>query len=400
MKNNITELVFILDRSGSMSGFEADTIGGFNATIEKQKEQEGKVYVSTVLFDNYSEVIHDRVDISEIKPMTRNDYNVRGCTALLDAIGGAIHHIGNVHKYARPEDVPEHTYPVPAGAWSDDTSMSIAAMDTIADGVLNWDRIMVAFGEWYYKDKYTPTGEMFDVGNTCSYAIDNYFAHHKPVDECGLTNERSNGNGSLMRIHPFALMTWFDRNLRPDFEEIIEKASALTHAHERSKLACKIYTLILYNLLGLPRKDVIMFALDMAKSRYFESPEYSHYERLFDDDFDKLTEDEIKSTGYVVDTLEAAVWCVLTTDSYKECVLKAVNLGDDTDTVAAIAGGLAGALYGYDAIPQEWRDTLVKRGYIEEMCERASLAWYTPEPQPMLHLSSTQQKASFPDDNL
>ena len=109
MKNNITELVFILDRSGSMSGFEADTIGGFNSTIERQKEQEGKVYVSTVLFDNYSEVIHDRVDINEIKPMTRKDYNVRGCTALLDAIGGAIHHIGNVHKYARPEDVPEHT---------------------------------------------------------------------------------------------------------------------------------------------------------------------------------------------------------------------------------------------------------------------------------------------------
>ena len=275
------------------------------------------------------------------------------------------------------------TYPVPAGAWSDDTSMSIAAMDTIADGVLNWDRIMVAFGEWYYKDKYTPTGEMFDVGNTCSYAIDNYFAHHKTVDECGLTNERSNGNGSLMRIHPFALMTWFDRTLRPEFEEIIEKASALTHAHERSKLACKIYTLILYNLLGLPRKDVIMFALDMAKCRYFESPEYGHYERLFDDKFDKFTEDEIKSTGYVVDTLEAAVWCVLTTDSYKECVLKAVNLGDDTDTVAAIAGGLAGALYGYDAIPQEWRDTLIKREYIEEMCERASQAWYTPEPQPI-----------------
>ena len=109
MKNNITEIVFILDRSGSMSGFEADTIGGFNATIEKQKEQDGKVYVSTVLFDNESKVIHDRLDINEIKRMTRRDYQVRGCTALLDAIGGAIHHIGNIHKYARPEDVPEHT---------------------------------------------------------------------------------------------------------------------------------------------------------------------------------------------------------------------------------------------------------------------------------------------------
>ena len=108
-KNGITELVFIIDRSGSMSGFEADTIGGFNSMIEKQKEKEGTVYVSTVLFDNNSEVIHDRVDIQKIKPMTKNDYQVRGCTALLDAVGGAIHHIGNVHKYARPEDVPEHT---------------------------------------------------------------------------------------------------------------------------------------------------------------------------------------------------------------------------------------------------------------------------------------------------
>ena len=108
-KNNVTELVFILDRSGSMAGFERDTIGGFNSTIEKQRKLDGKVYVSTVLFDNVSEVIHDRVDISKIKPMTDADYEVRGCTALLDAVGGAIHHIGNVHKYARPEDVPEHT---------------------------------------------------------------------------------------------------------------------------------------------------------------------------------------------------------------------------------------------------------------------------------------------------
>ena len=107
--NMDTELVFIIDRSGSMSGFEDDTIGGFNSMIEKQKEGEGRVYVSTVLFDNYSEVIHDRVDINRVEPMTRRQYQVRGCTALFDAIGGAIHHIGNVHKYARREDVPKHT---------------------------------------------------------------------------------------------------------------------------------------------------------------------------------------------------------------------------------------------------------------------------------------------------
>lgn len=109
MKKNLTELVFVLDRSGSMSGLERDTIGGFNAMIEKQKKQDGECIVSTVLFDDESKVIHDRVSLDEIRPMTEDDYFVGGCTALIDAIGGAIHHIGNVHKYARQEDVPENT---------------------------------------------------------------------------------------------------------------------------------------------------------------------------------------------------------------------------------------------------------------------------------------------------
>lgn len=109
MKNNITEIVFILDRSGSMAGYEEDTIGGFNATIEKQKKLDGTCYVSTVMFANQSKVIHDRVRLDEIEKMTENDYQVGGGTALLDAIGRSIHHISNVHKYARPEDVPAHT---------------------------------------------------------------------------------------------------------------------------------------------------------------------------------------------------------------------------------------------------------------------------------------------------
>ena len=108
-KNNITELVFILDSSGSMAGLESDTIGGFNALIEKQRKQDGVCYVSTILFDNDSQVIHDRVKLEDVMPMTEEDYNVRGCTALLDALGDAIHHIVNIHRYARPEDVPAHT---------------------------------------------------------------------------------------------------------------------------------------------------------------------------------------------------------------------------------------------------------------------------------------------------
>ena len=109
MRKNLTELVFILDRSGSMSGLESDTIGGYNSLIEKQKKEEGEAIISTVLFDDVQEVLHDRVNLKEMKPMTEKEYEVRGCTALLDAIGGAIHHIGNVHKYAREEDRPEKT---------------------------------------------------------------------------------------------------------------------------------------------------------------------------------------------------------------------------------------------------------------------------------------------------
>ena len=109
MRKNLTEMVFILDRSGSMAGLESDTIGGFNAMIEKQKKEEGEALVSTVLFSGESTVIHDRVDIRKVEPLTEKQYHVFGCTALIDAIGQAIHHIGNVHKYAREEDRPEHT---------------------------------------------------------------------------------------------------------------------------------------------------------------------------------------------------------------------------------------------------------------------------------------------------
>ncbi len=109
MKKNLSEIVFLLDRSGSMSGLEKDTIGGFNAMIEKQKKEEGEALISTILFDHEMKVLHDRVKVQDVKPISEKDYQVRGCTALLDAMGGAIHHISNVHKYARNEDVPEHT---------------------------------------------------------------------------------------------------------------------------------------------------------------------------------------------------------------------------------------------------------------------------------------------------
>ena len=156
---------------------------------------------------------------------------------------------------------------------------------------------------------------------------------------------------------------------------LVERASALTHAHDRSKVGCGTYACILTALLDKPEKSAIYTVLARAEEYYRTHAEIGHYRELFSDGFADTEVAKIKSGGYIVDTLLAAVWCLLTTDSYRECVLKAVNLGDDTDTVAAIAGGLAGALYGYDAIPPEWLSVLKREPYIEELCEKAACAW-------------------------
>lgn len=268
------------------------------------------------------------------------------------------------------------SYPVPAGAWSDDTSMSVAALDSLANGDILYDEIMGNFVKWAKFDDYTPTGTMFDIGFTCKTAIRRFFEEDGcSALTCGLPYENANGNGSLMRIHPFVLMAYFREDLRPVADMIFENASRLTHAHERSVLACKIYGRVMFSLIENPSRESVHKALAEAKAIYADSTEYIAYRRLFSSDFESLGVCEVRSSGYVVDTLEAAIWCLLTTESYRECVLKAVNLGLDTDTVAAVAGGLAGALYGYEAIPKKWRDTLIKRAYIEEMCDRAAKNW-------------------------
>ena len=279
------------------------------------------------------------------------------------------------------------TYKVPAGSWSDDTSMSLAALDSLVKGTLDLFDIMLNFVKWLENGEYTPTGKTFDVGRTCLTAIRNFHRNcytengeyilppEFDITECGEEGEFHNGNGSLMRINPFVLYARFKTGERVDVEELVEKASKITHAHERSVLACKIYALIMYYLIADPSRGSLMIALDDIKFRYCEETEYQYFARIFDENFDKLSVDEIKSSGYVVDSLEAAIWCLLNTNNYKDCVLKAVNLGGDTDTIAAIAGGLAGALYGYDAIPKEWLDTLQCKDYLEKMCERAANAW-------------------------
>ena len=264
------------------------------------------------------------------------------------------------------------TYPVPAGSWSDDTSMALCALEVMANKrEIDFNAIMDNFVKWYYEGEFTPTGVTFDAGNTCVEAILNYASAGVSPVFCGPRDEYSNGNGSLMRIHPFVLFGIFKGLSLAERTELIKNASALTHGHERTVLACLIYMYVLEELLAKPTKKSIENGLDLAVTRFCNNEEIAHYARIFKDGFAKTPENEIMSGGYVVETLEAAIWCLLNTETYEECVLKAVNLGRDTDTTAAVAGALAGALYGYDAIPNGWKSTLLKREYIEELCSTA-----------------------------
>lgn len=266
------------------------------------------------------------------------------------------------------------THDQPIGTWSDDTSLTLALMDSIAEKrQIVYTDIMDRFSNWLMYNDYTATGEVFDVGNSTSRAILNYGHGMDPL-ECGGVSEYENGNGSLMRILPIAYYLQKRSNLTMEYQmEIVHNISGLTHRHPISLIGCGIYIniaiILLENILSL--YEAVEYAIKAAIGFYENRAwkDVNAYLRLKDlPSFLKLTESEIRSSGYIVHTLEAALWCLLNTNTYAECVLKAVNLGDDTDTVGAVAGGLAGIYYGTDQIPKEWLTALAKKQYIEELC--------------------------------
>ena len=261
------------------------------------------------------------------------------------------------------------SHAVPKGTWSDDTSMALCTLNSIAKkGKIDLVDNILEFSKWAEDGYMTPHGEMFDIGRTTLAALRNYWKS-KDVYTCGGKSDYDNGNGSLMRIIPVSLYNHFKNLSKKESIRNVHEVSALTHAHERSLIACGIYDFIVRELIKCPEKESVYIALNKAQKYYANYNEIKRYNRIFDEDFINTNINQIKSSGYIVDTLEAAIWCLLNTDSYKECALKAVNLGEDTDTVGAVAGGLAGILYGYDGIPKEWINTLVKCEMISKLCE-------------------------------
>lgn len=261
------------------------------------------------------------------------------------------------------------SHAVPKGTWSDDTSMALCTLNSIAQkGKIDLVDNILEFSKWAENGYMTPHGEMFDIGRTTLTSLRNYWKS-KNVYNCGGKSDYDNGNGSLMRIIPVSLYNHFKNLSKKESIRNVHEVSALTHAHERSLIACGIYDFIVRELIKSPEKASVNIALKKAQKHYTDYKEIKRYERIFNDAFINTNINQIKSSGYVVDTLEAAIWCLLNTDNYKDCVLKAVNLGEDTDTVGAVAGGLAGILYGYESIPKEWINTLVKNDMISKLCD-------------------------------
>lgn len=252
----------------------------------------------------------------------------------------------------------------PAGSWSDDTSMEIPTIDSfIQNKEFNYDDIMHKWEEWINEAKYTANNDTFDVGRTCLRAIRNHSLGTEPL-KCGIDGEQSNGNGSLMRILPVALYSYY-RKL--DVNEIIKltnELSSLTHKHDISKLGCYIYVrYIMFLLDGKSKNEAYELIKTLDYSTYDEYA-ISKYERILKNDIASYTIDNILSTGYVVDTLECALWILLNANSYKEIIIATTNIGNDTDTIGAIAGSMAGIIYGYDSIPTSWIDKLMRKDYL------------------------------------
>ena len=262
------------------------------------------------------------------------------------------------------------THKQPKGTWSDDTSMVLATMDAMNRNIWGAGTLMENFYRWLYKAEFTATGKVFDVGGTTSRAIQNY-ATGEELRSCGCADIMDNGNGSLMRMLPlvyYVYATWGVK-ITPNAVNFIENVSSLTHAHAISKRSCVyyvyagIYIMIYGKRLGL--KTALKTALEDVEVYYTKViPNVPLIGSL------ELSADDIESTGYVVDSLEACLWCLCNTNSYKEAVLKAVNLGGDTDTIGALTGGLAGLYYGKSSIPAEWVKALKGKMMIKRICDK------------------------------
>jgi ADP-ribosyl-[dinitrogen reductase] hydrolase len=270
------------------------------------------------------------------------------------------------------------THRQPIGTWSDDSSLAFCLAESLCKGY-DLNDIAKQFVGWYQKHYWTPHGKVFDIGISTAQALQNVIQGVNPLLSGG-DDEQSNGNGSLMRILP--IVFYIENQPIAKRFEIVANVSSITHRHIRSILACFIYTEYALQLLQGLDKIAAYKAMQtivnqfIQNNKIFKMDEINHFHRILQNDIAIYPENTIQSSGYVVHTLEASLWCFLNTNRFEESVLKAVNLGSDTDTTGCVTGGLAGLYYGLEAIPKDWIAVLVKKDAIIRLATRLEKVLY------------------------
>ena len=258
----------------------------------------------------------------------------------------------------------------PAGSWSDDTAMVIATIDSfIQKKYFDYKDIMDKWVKWISKSEYTPTGVAFDIGRTCLKAIKKYCNGTAPL-QCGATSMNENGNGSLMRILPVALYAYSKKLDDTSIRKLTDEVSSLTHAHEVSRLGCYIYVQFIISLLkDFAKEDSYRYIQNLDYSAYDKNA-INLYSRILNEKIEGQILDNIKSSGYIVDTLECAMWIFMNAQHYKEAIIASTNIGGDTDTIGAIVGSMTGIYYGFESIPFNWLDKLQRKDYLMELVDK------------------------------
>lgn len=299
-------------------------------------------------------------------------------TAVGDALGVPVEFLSR--SQLRQSPVTEMrgygTHFQPPGTWSDDSSLFFCLAEMLCQGY-NLDDLAARFVAWYQKNYWTPHGDLFDIGISTRKALDRIIAGTPPT-EAGENSENANGNGALMRILP---LLFYVRQFPIEQRfNITQEVAKVTHGHIRSSVACFYYLEFAEGLLQGHDKFDIYKNLQQTLPSFLLSAgvaqkELDNFHRLLVNDISQEQENNISGSGYVLHSLEAAVWCLLTTNSYSDAVLRGVNLGEDTDTTGAITGGLAGLCYGVAAIPQDWINALARKNDIFDLMDRFALAF-------------------------
>ena len=273
------------------------------------------------------------------------------------------------------------TYNVPKGTWSDDTSMTLATIDSIVQqGKINTEDIAKKFLKWFRKNEYTATGNAFDIGRTTFQALAQYELNLEKAVDCGQTGEMDNGNGSLMRMLPIAYYIYY-KGIKDckEIYEIVKDVSSITHAHEVSILGCYIYVNLVVQLLNGEKSVDAHKKIKELDYGFFSKNSLTRYERILKGRIEDLRYQELKSSGYIVDTLECVFWLFLNSNNYNQTIIRAVALGGDTDTIAACVGGLVGIYYGIESIDENWKKELKRYDYIINLCEKFDNAYIGKE---------------------